>query len=950
MPENVPHDLREFLELEERDRRLGPFMLRRQLGRGGFAPVWLAEEQHDRVTLRTAAVKLFSFARDGAPSDRQRRQLVLEEARALCTVTHPNVVTFYQLVTDEARGVLGLAMEYVEGTSLDRWIAAQSAAGAGGSSALIDATIRIGIAIASALAAVHRAGLVHRDVKPANVIEAKGVYKLIDFGIVAADRPSLVPPAARRRSIVVGDVPIEAGGTRVTALLTAAEGQADAESAGAAHTMPFAIGTVGYVDPVHMRNVGESSTPSSDLYSLGVLLFECLTFELPSVAAYRLHHRAPAGPALMKAEVLTGKERAPFIAPLVPQTPPSLANLIDGLLDPDPARRPASAEEVVAELERIRIERLARDATAPSSMDVALAGARGRRTKIAIAAFVLVSAIVGGLYVIDRRTTQATDEKVSSGWADATRCLLGAPLADGERASVRFHRVAMAAARTNEGELRVSGSGDPWPRGCAPSVQALFMTLSSSARSKREGGDLAAQLDKTRTLLLEHASEADLPSIGASIDALFELAPKEVPDLRRASTAWSPPAPRVARFDLDVLRASKPLATYALPLQTVFDEEHRTPALRLVLNGLAPDVPRVCTFDDAGAHCTNVPEGVARTGGTVRLKGKSAPAEPLLLFVGPLGGSGVFRADTGASVSTFALNVTGSLAEGDVLTLIGGDRSAYELEMMRATPDGKSAFGFPSDVLPTYPVATIGTDVLWVEPTEDGEPQLYVESMDAKDAKDANDAAPKEPTAPTAAPSAPAQKPKKSARARLLGEAPYPTAYDDDVPPWTSCETPQMIAVRLHGDSSDVVTFRVGSVWSPPKVLREGNARMTCSGDAAIFSGYQRERCTAAQGCVGADIDEVYGGVDLDSAIVQVVRDADGLQLRTRTKEGTPVSDAFLFDPRILDGAMADDARSPPWSLWSRPGIAVLLLSTAKGTYAIRIGADGTTKALDLAP
>ncbi|MEO7094695.1 MAG: protein kinase, partial [Polyangiales bacterium] len=190
--------LQSFLELPGEQRRIGPFHLIEQLGKGGFAPVWLAEEIYGATKLRTAAVKIFSFddidARSGSArsssSGERRRALITEEARALCRVEHPNVVRFYALPTDDERGLIGLAMEYVAGTALDRKISGE--AGAIRKLPLAE-VLSVGIAVASALAVVHQAGLVHRDIKPANVIEAGGLYKLIDFGIASAERPRAEP-------------------------------------------------------------------------------------------------------------------------------------------------------------------------------------------------------------------------------------------------------------------------------------------------------------------------------------------------------------------------------------------------------------------------------------------------------------------------------------------------------------------------------------------------------------------------------------------------------------------------------------------------------------------------------------------------------------------------------------------------------------------------------------
>jgi eukaryotic-like serine/threonine-protein kinase len=323
----VAPPLRAFLELPRSERRLGPFVLLHPLGKGGFAPVWLAEEAYGETTLRTAAIKLFCFEHAGlglrgslsAPitsPEAQRRDQILEEARALCRVEHPNVVRFYALPTDEARGIVGLAMEHVAGTSLDERLAV-----AGNKGIPPREVLAIGTALASALVVVHQAGLVHRDLKPANVIDATGVYKLIDFGIASAtvDRPR---GRTSQREVVVDGIPILTDES-------VDEG-------------PETFGTHGYVDPACV-GTGKPATPASDLYGLGALLHECLTGLLPAADGGELNEK-----------VLRGEQRARSIAERAPAVPPALGALVDALLDPVPERRPRSAEAVAHEIERIR--------------------------------------------------------------------------------------------------------------------------------------------------------------------------------------------------------------------------------------------------------------------------------------------------------------------------------------------------------------------------------------------------------------------------------------------------------------------------------------------------------------------------------------------------------------------------------------------------------------------
>jgi serine/threonine protein kinase len=339
----LPAPIADLLASPEAERAIGPFVLERQLGRGGFAPVWLAKERFGGAELRPAAVKLFSLEARGLDADRashasaaaRHKDQVVREAQALCRVEHPNVVRFYSIAVDDARGLVGLAMEYVTGLSLDRKLEA------GGRMAPAD-VMELGLAVASALAAVHQAGLVHRDVKPSNVVEANGVYKLIDFGIASADQRAHPPAKKREKRVVLDDLPFDVVGTKMSMLSqarTVEDGTGDASSLG------FVTGTVGYIDPVVVAT-GAPADASSDLYGLGAMLYECLAGKVPASSAAR------AGTGLA-GDVLDGRARPLPVATKAPATPEALARLVDALVSPERAARPASATDVAAELRRM---------------------------------------------------------------------------------------------------------------------------------------------------------------------------------------------------------------------------------------------------------------------------------------------------------------------------------------------------------------------------------------------------------------------------------------------------------------------------------------------------------------------------------------------------------------------------------------------------------------------
>lgn len=339
--------------------RIGPFRLVARLGEGGFAPVWLAAEEYGGVEIRVVALKLF-FTDDVAPTLFAQ---VVAEARALSRVEHRNVVRYYQIFEDKPAGIFALAMEHVRGESLGARLQKT------GPLSIADVLV-VGSAIASALASVHAAGLVHRDVKPDNVIDAGGIYKLIDFGIATRRKstptsslsslpalPSSVSslPAASssaQRAMLpsLGDTDefqdrtLLLGAPRATELMS--RGPAITETAMVEDPLGNLLaGTMGYIDPACLAT-GAPPDPSSDLYALGAMLYECLSLRLPSSPARNSTE--------IKQSVVFGIERPPPIREVAPNVPEEVARLLDALVDPDRNRRPRHAEAVAAELDRLR--------------------------------------------------------------------------------------------------------------------------------------------------------------------------------------------------------------------------------------------------------------------------------------------------------------------------------------------------------------------------------------------------------------------------------------------------------------------------------------------------------------------------------------------------------------------------------------------------------------------
>ena len=338
--------------------RVGPFRLVAQLGEGGFAPVYLAAEEYGGIEVRVVALKLFFTARVGPTLFEQ----VVAEARALSRVEHRNVVRYYQIHEDRQAGIFALAMEHVRGESLGARLERSGPLP-------LPEVLAIGSAVASALAAVHAAGLVHRDVKPDNVIDAGGVHKLIDFGIATRRRSGpagslsglpalptsvsgLVAPQSSRPMLPNdADTDLVEERQERTLVLGAPQTQLLGNPAMAATSTvedPLGnvlAGTMGYIDPACLAT-GAPPDPSSDLYALGAMLYELVSQRLPASPGRNSTE--------IKHSVVYGVEPAPSLREIAPDVPEEVARLIDSLVDPDRNRRPRHAEAVAAEIDRLR--------------------------------------------------------------------------------------------------------------------------------------------------------------------------------------------------------------------------------------------------------------------------------------------------------------------------------------------------------------------------------------------------------------------------------------------------------------------------------------------------------------------------------------------------------------------------------------------------------------------
>lgn len=267
----------------------GHFVIIRRIGAGGMGEIYLARDTHLE---REVAIKVLPVGTLAVGSAARRFH---EEALALSHLNHPNIATIHDFAT--ADGIDYLVMEYVPGETLSEIVARGPMA---------ESVIRdLGCQLADGLAAAHREGVIHRDLKPENIrVTPDGRLKILDFGLA--------------RQLKAADVDL------ATATAT---------------TPGTLLGTPAYMSPEQIR--GEPAGSASDLFSMGVVLYQMMTgrlpFEAPSVESltYKIVHTEP-----------------PSLSTLRPELPPVFGQLLQDLLRKNPGDRLASASEVAQRLGR----------------------------------------------------------------------------------------------------------------------------------------------------------------------------------------------------------------------------------------------------------------------------------------------------------------------------------------------------------------------------------------------------------------------------------------------------------------------------------------------------------------------------------------------------------------------------------------------------------------------
>jgi Tol biopolymer transport system component/tRNA A-37 threonylcarbamoyl transferase component Bud32 len=311
--------------------KLGPYEILAPLGAGGMGEVYRAK---DTRLDREVAVKVLPTHLTRSPEFKQRFE---REAKSISQLTHPNICTLYDVGQHD--GTDYLVMELLEGETLAQRLTKGALP--------LEQVLKCGVEIASALDAAHRKGIMHRDLKPGNVMLTKAGAKLLDFGLAKSSGVMDSDPSA-----VTISQPLTSKGT--------------------------ILGTFQYMAPEQLE--GSEADARTDIFAFGAVLYEMATGKRAFEGASR---------ASLIASIMSSQPRA--ISELQPMTPPALDRLIRKCLAKDPELRWQSAADVADELRWIS------EGGSQTGMPAPLRSARKTRQRIWIACCTILFATCVGL-------------------------------------------------------------------------------------------------------------------------------------------------------------------------------------------------------------------------------------------------------------------------------------------------------------------------------------------------------------------------------------------------------------------------------------------------------------------------------------------------------------------------------------------------------------------------
>lgn len=554
---------------------------------------------------------------------------------------------------------------------------------------------------------------------------------------------------------------------------------------------------------------------------------------------------------------------------------------------------------------------------------------RLKRRALLIGAVLLIVLGGGGIALL-RKVESDNTEKVAASWSAFSRCLVGEPLAAGEKPSLRFRNLQLSAMVLPEPQRSEPGQL-PWPNRCSYPAHAVREALRDSGLAKKDEKDLAYWAENLGKLLKERKPAQD--DLSEPIDKVWEEATKA--QLVAGKADGPLPIAPARPLTLDDLRKADPITKESFALKAAFEEPFQSPKLHLLVEDKSVAAsPFLCTFAGTSAQCAKLPASIATGHSGFRLLGSTADEAAPLVFLGQGGSEGIFRSQGGELVDRVVSFDAYAAKSGFVALVAAGNNENGEFKMLTQEAPGmpmKSTLFEPEKMQPKLK-RIYGGRMLW--------DQLLIQAYDQDDKLKLY---------------AMQVTPKGASPLVEVGELESGGAI-------SGCRTAETIVARIGVDSS-MLTFLAGGRWSKPvSAAGSTSGTFSCRGSEAIFTyewGPTQARCTAA-GCQDQNVDrellynkladfaprdKFFGSVELDGKLLVVWAGGQFAGLRMRLapiEQIAQAKDIVIFDDRVQDGALKDLSTMFEMRLFARDGAAYLLLSTLAGVHAIRIEPNGT--------